>query len=48
MEKAVTVMTVKITVHGGAGEIGSSKILVEDKGHDVKFFLDFGKNFEAI
>ncbi len=41
-------MTVTITVHGGAEEIGSSKILVEDKGHDVKFFLDFGKNFEAM
>ncbi len=41
-------MTVSITIFGGAGEIGANKILVEDKGHDVKFFLDFGKSFEAM
>jgi ribonuclease J len=41
-------MSVNITIHGGAGEIGANKILIEDKGHDVKFFLDFGKSFEAM
>jgi ribonuclease J len=41
-------MTVTITIHGGAGEIGANKILIEDKGHDVRFFLDFGKSFETM
>jgi len=41
-------MAVTITIHGGAGEIGANKILIEDKGHDVKFFLDFGKSFETM
>jgi len=41
-------MSVTITVHGGAGEIGANKILVEDRGHDVRFFLDFGKSFEIM
>jgi ribonuclease J len=41
-------MTVSITIFGGAGEIGANKILVEDKGYDIKFFLDFGKSFEAM
>ncbi|MFX0167981.1 MAG: MBL fold metallo-hydrolase [Candidatus Hodarchaeota archaeon] len=41
-------MTVTITIHGGAGEIGANKILIEDKGHEVKFFLDFGKSFETM
>ncbi|MFX1299523.1 MAG: MBL fold metallo-hydrolase [Promethearchaeota archaeon] len=41
-------MTVTITVYGGAGEIGANKILVEDKGHEVRFFLDFGKSFETM
>ncbi|MFW9986640.1 MAG: MBL fold metallo-hydrolase [Candidatus Odinarchaeota archaeon] len=41
-------MTVIITIHGGAGEIGANKILVEDKGHEIKFFLDFGKSFETM
>lgn len=41
-------MSVIITVYGGAGEIGANKILVEDQGHDVKFFLDFGKSFETM
>lgn len=34
---------VKITVYGGAGEIGGNKILVEDRG--AKVFLDFGASF---
>jgi ribonuclease J len=34
---------VSITVHGGAGEIGGNKILVEDGAHRV--FLDFGMSF---
>mgnify|MGYP000344839592 FL=1 len=37
-----------ITIHGGINEIGGNKILLEDKGHDVKVFLDFGKSFKAI
>ena len=41
-------MTVIITIHGGAGEVGANKILVEDKGHEIKFFLDFGKSFETM
>ncbi|MFW9831852.1 MAG: MBL fold metallo-hydrolase, partial [Candidatus Thorarchaeota archaeon] len=41
-------MSVTITIYGGAGEIGANKILIEDKGHDVKFFLDFGKSFETM
>ena len=41
-------MSVTVTVHGGAGEIGANKILIEDSGHDVKFFLDFGKSFEVM
>lgn len=41
-------MKVTITIYGGAGEIGANKILVEDEGHDVKFFLDFGKSFETM
>ncbi len=41
-------MAVNITVYGGAGEIGANKILIEDKGHEVKFFLDFGKSFETM
>ncbi len=41
-------MAVKITIYGGAGEIGANKILIEDQGHDVKFFLDFGKSFETM
>jgi ribonuclease J len=34
---------VSITVHGGAGEIGGNKVLVEDGDHRV--FLDFGMSF---
>ena len=34
---------VSITIHGGAGEIGGNKILVEDGAHRV--FLDFGMSF---
>jgi ribonuclease J len=41
-------MSVIITIYGGAGEIGANKILIEDQGHDVKFFLDFGKSFETM
>jgi len=41
-------MKVTITIYGGAGEIGANKILIEDEGHDVKFFLDFGKSFETM
>ena len=41
-------MAVTITIYGGAGEIGANKILIEDQGHDVKFFLDFGKSFETM
>ncbi len=41
-------MSVTITIYGGAGEIGANKILIEDQGHDVKFFLDFGKSFETM
>jgi ribonuclease J len=41
-------MSVIITIYGGAGEIGGNKILVEDKGHEIKFFLDFGKSFETM
>lgn len=41
-------MTVTITIHGGAGEIGANKILIEDRGYDVQFFLDFGKSFESM
>ena len=37
---------VSITVHGGAGEIGGNKILVEDGTHRV--FLDFGMSFAKI
>ena len=41
-------MSVSITIYGGAGEIGANKILIEDKGHDAKFFLDFGKCFDKM
>ncbi len=41
-------MSVTITIYGGAGEIGANKILIADKGHDVKFFLDFGKCFDKM
>lgn len=41
-------MSVTITIYGGAGEIGANKILIDDKGHEVKFFLDFGKSFEVM
>jgi len=41
-------MSVSVTVYGGAGEIGANKVLVEDRGNDVKFFLDFGKSFETM
>jgi ribonuclease J len=34
----------KLTFHGGVGEIGGNKILLEDK--NTKIFLDFGRNFE--
>jgi len=34
---------IKITVHGGAGQIGGNKILLEDR--DTKVFLDFGEAF---
>ena len=34
---------VKITFHGGAGEIGGNKILIEDG--DARIFLDFGMSF---
>jgi len=34
---------IKITVYGGAGEIGGNQILLECK--DTKLFLDFGRNF---
>jgi len=34
----------KLTFHGGVGEIGGNKILLEDK--DTKILLDFGRNFE--
>jgi ribonuclease J len=37
---------VSITVHGGAGEIGGNKILVEDG--DRRVFLDFGMSFGKI
>ncbi|MHA1594796.1 MAG: MBL fold metallo-hydrolase [Candidatus Baldrarchaeia archaeon] len=37
---------VKITFYGGVGEIGGNKILVEDKGYDVRLLLDFGKSFK--
>ncbi|MEM2536404.1 MAG: MBL fold metallo-hydrolase, partial [Candidatus Hadarchaeales archaeon] len=33
----------KVTVFGGAGEIGGNQILLE--GRESKIFLDFGKNF---
>ncbi len=36
-------MGVKITCHGGVGEIGGNKILVEDR--DTKVLLDFGAGF---
>jgi ribonuclease J len=32
-----------LTFHGGAGEIGGTKILLQDK--DTKLFLDFGEGF---
>jgi ribonuclease J len=41
-------VSVIITIYGGAGEIGANKILIEDQGHEVKFFLDFGKSFETM
>jgi ribonuclease J len=41
-------MSVSITVYGGAGEIGANKILVEDKGHDVRLLLDFGESFDVL
>jgi ribonuclease J len=34
---------VKITLHGGAGEIGGNKVLLEDG--DTRVFLDFGEPF---
>ena len=34
----------KLTFYGGAGEIGGSKILLEDKG--AKIYLDFGQGFD--
>ena len=34
----------KITFHGGVGEIGGNKVLVEDA--DTKIFLDFGMSFK--
>ena len=37
---------VSITVHGGAGEIGGNKILLEDGTHRV--FLDFGMSFTKM
>ena len=37
---------ISITVHGGAGEIGGNKILVEDNAHRV--FLDFGMSFAKM
>jgi len=33
-----------LTFYGGAGEIGGTKILLQDK--DTKVFLDFGENFD--
>jgi|Deesub1362A_J573_1020465.scaffolds.fasta_scaffold00005_96 ribonuclease J len=35
---------VKLTFHGGVGEIGGNKILLEDENTSI--LLDFGKNFE--
>ncbi len=32
-----------LTFHGGIGEVGGNKILLEDKG--TKIFIDFGKSF---
>ena len=37
---------VVITAFGGVEEIGGNKILIDDKGYDVRIFLDFGKSFE--
>jgi glyoxylase-like metal-dependent hydrolase (beta-lactamase superfamily II) len=34
---------VKLTFHGGVGEIGGNKILLEDGSNRI--FLDFGKNY---
>jgi len=34
---------VKITLHGGAGQIGGNKVLLEDR--DTRIFLDFGEPF---
>lgn len=36
-------MLPRVTVHGGAGEIGGNKILLEDR--DTRVFLDFGTSF---
>jgi len=36
-------MGIRITVFGGAGEIGGNQILVESK--ETRLFLDFGRNF---
>jgi ribonuclease J len=41
-------VSVNVTVFGGAGEIGANKILIEDRGHDVNFFIDFGKSFQTM
>lgn len=38
-------MTVRVTIYGGAGEVGGNKILLEDLGYGVAVFLDFGKSF---
>ncbi|MBN1676934.1 MAG: MBL fold metallo-hydrolase [Candidatus Thermoplasmatota archaeon] len=37
---------VSITVHGGAGQIGGNKILLEDR--DTRIFLDFGEPFGLL
>ena len=35
---------VRVTVYGGAGQIGGNKILLEDG--EAQLFFDFGLNFE--
>lgn len=35
----------KLTFYGGVGCVGGNKILVEDKGNDARFFLDFGLDY---
>ena len=39
---------IRLTIYGGAQEVGGNQILLEDFGYDVKLFMDFGINIKSL